>query len=85
MQALLRELETDLLLVALKGAEQELIDKFLNNMSKRASQMLAEDMESQGPVRVSEVEAAQREILSLARRLAEEGQVMLGGSGDDFV
>lgn len=85
MQALLRELETDLLLVALKGAEQELIDKFLNNMSKRASQMLAEDMESQGPVRVSEVEAAQREILGLARRLAEEGQVMLGGSGDDFV
>lgn len=85
MQALLREVESDLLLVALKGADEGLVEKFLGNMSKRASQMLREDMESQAPVRISEVEAAQREILNAARRLAEAGEVMLGGSGDDFL
>lgn len=84
MQVLLREVESELLLVALKGAEEALVEKFLGNMSKRASQMLREDMESQGPVRVSEVEAAQREVLAVARRLSEEGQVTLGG-GDDFL
>jgi flagellar motor switch protein FliG len=85
MQVLLREVESDLLLVALKGADDELTEKFLSNMSKRAAQMLKEDMESQGPVRVSEVEAAQREVLNTARRLAEAGELMLGGGADDFL
>jgi len=84
MQVLLRELAPELMLVALKGTDPTLVQKFLSNMSKRAAQMLEEDMESQGPVRLSEVEAAQREILTVARRLADDGQVMLGGS-DDFV
>jgi flagellar motor switch protein FliG len=74
-----------LLLVALKGTDDELTEKFLSNMSKRAAQMLKEDMESQGPVRVSEVEAAQREVLNTARRLAEAGELMLGGGADDFL
>ena len=85
MQVLLREVESDLLLVALKGTDDELTEKFLSNMSKRAAQMLKEDMESQGPVRVSEVEAAQREVLNTARRLAEAGELMLGGGADDFL
>ena len=84
MQVLLRELAPELMLVALKGTDATLVQKFLSNMSKRAAQMLEEDMETQGPVRLSEVEAAQREILNVARRLADEGQVMLGGT-DDFV
>jgi len=86
IQALLREISTDTLTLALKGADEGLKDKILKNMSKRASEMLREDMEARGPVRLSEVEAAQKEILSTARRLADEGEINLGGSGgEEFV
>ncbi len=86
IQTLLREVSSENLLLALKGADEDMQSKFLNNMSKRAAEMLRDDMESKGPVRVSEVEAAQKEILGIARRLADDGQIMLGGKGgDDFV
>ncbi len=86
IQALLREISTDTLTLALKGTDEVLKDKILKNMSKRASEMLREDMEARGPVRLSEVEAAQKEILSTARRLADDGEINLGGSGgEEFV
>jgi len=86
IQALLREISTDSLTLALKGADEGLKEKILRNMSKRAAEMLREDMEARGPVRLSEVEAAQKEIISTARRLADEGEIMLGGSGgEEFV
>ncbi len=83
IQALLREVSTDSLTLALKGAEEGLKEKILKNMSKRASEMLREDMEARGPVRLSDVEAAQKEIIATARRLAEEGDIVLGGSGGE--
>jgi len=83
IQALLREVSTDSLTLALKGADEGLKDKILKNMSKRASEMLREDMEARGPVRLSDVEAAQKEIIATARRLAEEGDIVLGGSGGE--
>lgn len=86
IQALLREISTDTLTLALKGADEGLRDKILKNMSKRASEMLREDMEARGPVRLSEVETAQKEILSTARRLSDDGEINLGGSGgEEFV
>ncbi len=85
IQALLREISTDILTLALKGADEGLKEKILKNMSKRAAEMLREDMEASGPVRLSEVEAAQKEILTTARRLADEGEIMLGGGGEEFV
>lgn len=85
VQVLLREITTATLVVALKGADQRVKDKFFRNMSKRAGEMLADDLECKGPVRLSEMEAAQKEILALARRLADEGQIALGGSAEEFV
>lgn len=81
IQALLREVSTDSLTLALKGADEGLKEKILKNMSKRAAEMLREDMEARGPVRLSEVETAQKDIISTARRLADEGDIVLGGSG----
>ncbi len=81
IQVLLREVQSDSLIVALKGAPPELREKILRNMSSRAADMLREDLESRGPVRVSEVEAEQKEILKTCRRLAEEGQLIMGGKG----
>lgn len=81
IQALLREVSTDSLTLALKGADEGLKEKILKNMSKRAAEMLREDMEARGPVRLSEVELAQKDIISTARRLADEGDIVLGGSG----
>ncbi|MCE2571515.1 flagellar motor switch protein FliG [Motilimonas eburnea] len=83
IQALLRDVQQDILQRALKGADDQLKDKIMRNMSKRAAEMLADDLEAMGPVRVSEVEAAQKEILSVARRLADSGEIMLGGGGGD--
>jgi flagellar motor switch protein FliG len=83
IQLLLREVQSDSLILALKGAPQELRDKVFKNMSQRAAEMLKEDLESKGPVRLSEVEAEQKEILKIARRLADEGQIQLGGGGGD--
>jgi len=86
-QVLLREIQSDSLIVALKGAPPELREKVFKNMSQRAAEMLREDLESRGPVRLSEVEAEQKEILKTARRLAEEGQIQLAAKGaeDAFV
>ncbi|MBI1905623.1 MAG: flagellar motor switch protein FliG [Rhodocyclales bacterium] len=83
IQTLLREVQSDSLVVALKGAAPDLREKIFKNMSQRAAEMLREDLESKGPVRLSEVEAEQKEILKTVRRLAEEGQIMLGGKGGD--
>ncbi|WP_374485470.1 flagellar motor switch protein FliG [Zoogloea sp.] len=87
IQTLLREVQSDSLVVALKGAPPELREKIFKNMSQRAAEMLREDLDSRGPVRLSEVEAEQKEILKTARRLAEEGQIALssGGGDDAFV
>jgi len=83
IQAVLKEVQSESLVVALKGAPPDLREKILRNMSSRAAEMLKEDLESRGPVRLSEVEAEQKEILKIVRRLADEGQIVLGGSGDD--
>ncbi len=85
IQALLRDVPSEILGVALKGAEPRVKDKITSNMSKRAAEMLIEDMEAKGPARVSDVEAAQKEILVIARRLADAGTIVLGGKGDEFV
>ena len=69
--------------LALKGAAPDLRDKILRNMSSRAAEMLKEDLEAKGPVRLSEVENEQKEILKIARRLADEGQIVIGGGGGD--
>lgn len=85
IQTLLREVGSDALALALRGAEPEVQDKILKNMSKRAAEILKDDMEARGPVKLVEVEAAQKEIITIAQRLAEEGTINLGGKGDDFV
>ena len=86
IQELLREVDSAKLVIALKGADQALTDKFLKNMSQRAAETLKEDLESRGPVRLVEVEAAQKEILGIARRLADEGKIALGGAtGEVYV
>ena len=81
IQTILREVSTDTLLLALKATDDELKEKIFGNMSKRAAEMLRDDLEAKGPVRLSEVETAQKEILTITRRLADEGQIMLGGGG----
>ncbi len=83
IQLLLREVQSDALIVALKGAPPELREKILKNMSQRAADMMREDLEAKGPVRVSEVEAQQKAILVIVRRLSDEGQISLGGKGED--
>ncbi len=85
IQALLREVSSETLVVALKGSEEALKEKVFKNMSKRAGEMLRDDLEAKGPVRLSEVEAAQKEILVIVQRLAEEGKVMLSRGGEQFV
>ncbi len=86
IQSLLREVASDQLLLALRGAEEGLREKIFRNMSKRAAEMLRDDLEAATPARLSDVEAAQREILSVARRLADAGEISLGGGGgDEFV
>ncbi|ALO41456.1 flagellar motor switch protein FliG [Pseudoalteromonas phenolica] len=83
IQAILREVQQDVLMKAIKGTDDALKDKILANMSKRAAEMMADDLEAMPPVRISEVEAAQKEILSTARRLADSGEIMLGGGGGE--
>lgn len=83
IQLVLKEVESESLIIALKGAPQELRDKFLKNMSTRAAEMLREDIENRGPVRVSQVEAEQKNILQIVRRLADSGEIVLGGQGSD--
>ena len=83
IQAILREVQQDVLMKAIKGTDEALKEKILGNMSKRAAELLADDLAAMGPVRISEVEAAQKEILSTARRLADSGEIMLGGGGGE--
>jgi flagellar motor switch protein FliG len=83
IQSLLREVPSQSLTLALKGADDGVKEKIFRNMSKRASEMLREDLEVMGPVRLSEVEAAQKEVLSIARRMAETGDLVLASKGAD--
>jgi flagellar motor switch protein FliG len=83
IQVMLKEVQSEMLIVALKGTTQEMKDKIFKNMSSRAAEMMKEDLESKGPVKLSEVEAQQKAILQIVRRLADEGQIMLAGKGDD--
>ncbi|MEO8279250.1 MAG: flagellar motor switch protein FliG [Ideonella sp.] len=86
IQTVLKEVQSESLIIALKGATPALRDKIFRNMSSRAAETLREDLESRGPVRVSEVEAEQKELLKIVRRLSDEGQIaMSSGGGDDFV
>ncbi|AGE26686.1 MULTISPECIES: flagellar motor switch protein FliG [Pseudomonas] len=83
IQALLREVSSDVLVLALKGSDENVKEKIFKNMSKRASELLRDDLEAKGPVRVSDVETAQKEILTIARRMAEAGEIVLGGKGGE--
>jgi len=83
VQAMLKEVQSESLIVALKGASAELREKIFRNMSTRAAETLREDLETRGPVRLSEVEAEQKEMLKIVRRLVDEGQIVLAGGGDD--
>lgn len=83
IQALLREVSSDVLVLALKGADDAIKEKIFKNMSKRASELLRDDLEAKGPVRISEVESAQKEILTIARRMADAGEIVLGGKGGE--
>jgi flagellar motor switch protein FliG len=83
VQALLKEVQSESLVIALKGATPEMRDKIFRNMSTRAAETLREDLESRGPVRVSEVEAEQKEMLKTVRRLVDEGQIVLASGGAD--
>jgi flagellar motor switch protein FliG len=85
VQTLLREVPGELLQKALKGCEDALKEKFFKNMSKRSAEMLKEDLQAMGPIRISDVEAAQKEILTIARRLADAGEIMLSAGNDNFV
>lgn len=83
IQLLLREVQSESLIIALKGTSQELREKIFKNLSSRAAEALKEDLEAKGPVRLSEVEAEQKEILKILRRLADEGQIVLGSKGGE--
>jgi flagellar motor switch protein FliG len=85
IQSLMREVSTDLLVIALKGADTAVQEKIFKNMSKRAAELLRDDLEAKGPIKVSEVENAQKEILLIARRLADAGEIVLGGGGEAMV
>lgn len=85
-QTLMREIQTDQLMLALKGADDALKEKFFANMSQRAAEMMRDDLEASGPVRVSDVEEAQKAILVAARELSDKGEIMLSsGGGDEFL
>jgi flagellar motor switch protein FliG len=85
IQAIMRTAEPDMLMVALKGAPDFVKDKFLDNMSARARVMFVDDMESKGPLRITEVEEAQKNVMRLARKLSDAGELVLAGGGDGFV
>ncbi|OEY67064.1 flagellar motor switch protein FliG [Marinobacter sp. X15-166B] len=85
IQALLREVSSDVLVIALKGSDEAVQEKIFRNMSRRAAELLQDDLEAKGPVRVSEVEAAQKDVITIARRMAEAGEISLGGSGEEMM
>ena len=80
----MRAVEPDMLMIALKGATEEVKGKFLDNMSSRARGMFLDDMEAKGPLRMTEVEDAQKKVMRIARKLSDSGELVLGG-GADFV
>ena len=84
-QRLVREVPNENMLTALKGVDDVLAERFFNNMSERAAEILREDMEASGPVKLSEVETAQKEIVRTAKRLADEGELMIGKASKDYV
>ena len=83
MQSILREVKSDVLILALKGADEAIKEKIFGNMSERAAEMMRDDLEAKGPVRLKDVEDAQKEILTVARRMANDGEISLGGKGDE--
>lgn len=83
MQSILREVQPDRLIIALKGADDAIKEKIFSNMSSRAAEMMREDLEAKGPVRLKDVEEAQKEVLSVAKRMADAGEISLGGKGDE--
>ncbi|HSH71462.1 MAG TPA: flagellar motor switch protein FliG [Methylophilaceae bacterium] len=83
IQVMLREVQSETLIIALKGTTEEMREKIFKNMSTRAAEMMKEDLETKGPVKLSDVEAQQKQILQIVRRLADEGQIMLAGKGGD--
>ncbi len=83
IQMVLKEVSGDALVISLKGSSAELKELILGNMSSRAAEGLRDDLESRGPVRLSEVEGQQKEILKIVRRLSDEGSIVMGGGGDD--
>ena len=85
IQVIMREISSESLIIALKGTSQELKEKIFKNMSQRAAEMLKDDFEAKGPVKVSEVEAEQKEILKIVRKLADEGQIVLTKAGEEGV
>ena len=85
IQLVLKEIDTNSLVVALKGAPEALTDRFLRNMSQRAADLVREDMEARGPIRISQVEAEQKAILQIVRRLADSGEIVLTGGDDTYV
>lgn len=85
IQLLLREVSNEGLVIALKGADEELREKIYNNMSARAADLLRDDLEATGPTKLSDVEAAQREILTIARRMSDDGEIILGGPGEQML
>lgn len=85
IQALLREVSSEILIIALKGSDEVLQEKIFKNMSKRAAELLRDDLEAKGPVKVSEVEGSQKEILTIARRMADAGEIVLGGGGEQML
>lgn len=85
IQRLLQDVDSESLLIALKGAEQPLREKFLKNMSQRAADILRDDLANRGPVRMSQVENEQKAILLVVRRLAESGEMIIGGGEDTYV
>lgn len=85
IQRLLQEIESETLIIALKGADEALRMKFFRNMSRRQAELMTDDLASRGPVRLSQVEAEQKTILNVVRRLAESGEILIGGSDDAYV
>lgn len=85
IQTLLREISTETLVKALKGADESLREKIFKNMSKRAAELMRDDLESMGPTKVSDVESAQKEVLAVARRMADSGEIVLGGKGEEML
>jgi flagellar motor switch protein FliG len=83
IQIILREVSSEILIVALKGASEEMREKIFKNMSTRAAESMREDLENKGPVKLSEVESQQKAVLQIVRKLAEENQISLGGAGGD--